>query len=134
MMEKIIEKIKRDFWSKQFIIFLLIGGVNTLGGSLYAVVISHIIQENVAFVLGYLLALLIAFMLNSKFTFQKKMTLLGLFKFALSYVPNFIIQNVVVVLLFNMLGIPSIFAFFSAAIISIPITFLLLKYYAFKKK
>ena len=133
-MKKIVEKIKRDFCNKQFVIFLAIGVVNTLGGSLYAIAFSAFLQENIAFILGYLLALFIAYLLNSRFTFRKQMTWLRLLKFVLSYVPNFIIQNVIVVLLFNLLGIPSIFAFFTAAILGVPITFLILKYYAFKQK
>ena len=132
--KKIVKKIQRDFGNKQFVVFMVIGAMNTLGGSLYATVISYVMQENIAFVFGYVLALLLAYLLNSKFTFQKKMTWEGLFKFAISYIPNFVIQNIVVVLLFNVLGIPSVFAFFTAAIIGIPVTFLLLKYYAFRQK
>lgn len=133
MMKKIAEKIKSDFCNKQFVIFLAIGIVNTLGGSLYAIAFSVFFQENVSFILGYILALLIAYVLNSRFAFRTKMTWPSLIKFVLSYVPNFIIQNVVVVLLFNLLRIPYVFVFFVAAMLGIPVTFLLLKYYAFRQ-
>ena len=55
-------------------------------------------------------------------------------KFAISYIPNYVIQNVIVFLFYNQLGFPSLAAFILAAVLGVPITFLAVKLFAFGRK
>jgi putative flippase GtrA len=55
-------------------------------------------------------------------------------KFMVSYIPNFLIQNAVVFVLFTLLGLPELLAFTIAAIIGVPVTFFLLKLFTFNRK
>lgn len=126
--------IKKIFFNKQFSIFLVIGGINTFNGSLFAFLYSIFLQVNLAFILGYVSALFIAYILNSLFVFKAKPSFVKMLKFALSYIPNFFIQNGVVFILYNMMGLWSMIAYVVAAIAGIPITFLILKLFTFKEE
>ena len=84
--------------------------------------------------LGYISGLIIAYILNSFITFKERLSFKKFSKFAVSYIPNFIIQNVVVILIFNVLGLHKLLAYTLAAVIGIPITFVLLKFFAFNRK
>jgi len=134
ILPKALNFIKQNFFNKQFIIFLVIGVINTFNGSLFAFIYSQFLQANLAFIVGYMSALLIAYVLNSIFTFKEKLSFAKLIKFAISYIPNFIIQYIVVFIIYNILGLLPIIAYITAAIIGVPITFLCLKLFAFKKK
>ena len=112
----------------------MIGGINTLSGITLASIYSLFLQTNIAFVLGYITALIAAFFLNSYFVFHNKPGFTKLIRFIISYIPNFAIQNVLVLILYNGFGWHRLLVFVLAAIIGIPITFLILKFFAFNKE
>ncbi|MEA4965348.1 MAG: GtrA family protein [Oscillospiraceae bacterium] len=132
----ILNKLKQHYWNKNFIIFLIIGVVNTLNGSVFSYVFTKLLNlnANLAFVIGYVCSLTIAYVLNCKFNFRQRLNLAAMLKFFVSYIPNFLIQNAVVFVIFNLLGWHVLIAYVLAAIISIPLTFLIVKYFVFIKK
>jgi len=132
-MENVIQTLKDIFYSKQFIIFVLIGIVNTFNGTVFSYIYSSFLSANVAFLPGYISGLLISYILNSFITFKEKLSFQKLIKFTVSSMPNFIIQYMVVIIC-NMMGFNKLFAYMLAAIIGVPITFLLLKFFAFNDK
>lgn len=130
-----IKKFIKLFFSKQFLMFLVLGLVNTFNGTWIAFVYSLFITNvNISFICGYLTSLVIGFFLNSYFVFKEKTSFANFIKFAISYIPNFIIQNLGVYVMYNILQFPKIIAFALAAAVAVPITFLLLKVFAFGKK
>lgn len=133
-MGEIILKIKSNFINKDFLKFLFIGIVNTLSCTVFATCYGLIVGANIAFVLGYITSLCIGYILNSKFIFYSNLTVTGIIRFSISYIPNFIIQNLIVIVVYNILGFPKIVAYIVAAVIGVPITFLCVKFFAFKKK
>jgi putative flippase GtrA len=132
-MENVIQKFKDTFFSKQFIIFVLIGIVNTFNGTIFSYIYSNFLSANVAFLPGYISGLLISYILNSFITFKEELSFQKLIKFTVSSIPNFIIQYIVVIIC-NIMGLNKLFAYMLAAIIGIPVTFLLLKFFAFNEK
>lgn len=130
---ELIKKIKNIFLNKEFIFFILIGVINTFNGVIFSYIYSVIFNENLAFILGYISGLIISYILNSFITFKDKLAFKKFIKFAVSYIPNFIIQNIIVILVFNILGIHKLIAYILAAIIGIPVTFILLKFFTFNK-
>lgn len=130
---ELIKRIKNIFLNKEFIFFILIGVINTFNGVIFSYIYSSIFNENLAFILGYISGLIISYILNSFITFKDKLSFKKFVKFAISYIPNFIIQNIVVILVFNILGLHKLIAYILAAIIGIPVTFILLKFFAFNK-
>lgn len=130
---ELIKRIKNIFLNKEFIFFILIGVINTFNGVIFSYIYSSIFNENLAFILGYISGLIISYILNSFITFKDKLAFKKFIKFAISYIPNFIIQNIVVILVFNILGLHKLIAYILAAIIGIPMTFILLKFFTFNK-
>lgn len=130
-----IHHIRHHFFTREFLLFLVVGGVNTFNGTflswLYAFLIPN---HNVAFNCGYLTSNLIAYYLNSTFIFPEPLSLKRCLKFALSYVPNYIIQNLIVLLFYNFLGYPPILSYLIAAVLGIPVTFLFVKIFAFGRR
>lgn len=129
-----VQKAKRFFFSKEFARFLLIGGINTFNGVLFAFLFSLLFQPNLAFVAGYLLSLAISYLLNSFFTFHEPLSFPKYVKFCVSYIPNFLIQNACVLVFMNWLGMGKLITYILAAVVGIPVTFAMLKLFAFRKQ
>ena len=131
----LMKKIIKMFLSLQFIVFLIIGVINTINGIGFAYLYSILIENvNLAFIVGYLTSLTIGYLLNSWLTFKEPISFKKYIKYCISYIPNFLIQNGFVALFYNILGLEKLLVFCMAAVIGIPVTFLLLKIFAFKKR
>lgn len=129
-----MNKLMKFFYKKEFFVFIVIGIINTFNGTIFSYVYSNMLNENIAFILGYLSGLMISYIMNSLITFKEKLTFRKSWKFAISCIPNFIIQNIVVIVIFNVLGLHKLIAYGLAAIIGVPITFFFMKVFAFKEK
>lgn len=126
------QTVKHHFFTRAFLLFLVVGTINTFLCSFLATVIEPLVgNANLAFNIGYLLSNVNAYLLNSVFVFPTRMTLVRYVKFFLSYVPNYIIQNAIVFVAYNLLVLPSIASYLLAAILGVPITFLCVKIFAF---
>lgn len=132
-MDNIIKKLKDSFLSKQFIIFIVVGVINTFNGTIFSYIYSIFLNANIAFLPGYISALFISYVLNSFITFKEKLSFQKLIKFAISSIPNFIVQYIVVIIC-NAIGLHRLFAYMLAAIIGVPITFLLMKFFTFNNR
>ena len=128
------KKLIETFCSWNFIKFLVIGAFNTLNGTVIAYLYSLMFDVNLAFILGYITSLIIAYILNSVWNFKTQMTGKGLWKFVVSYMPNFFVQNGVVIVLYNILEFHKVVAYLMAAILGIPVTYILIKVFVFNKK
>lgn len=126
------KKAKGLLFSKELIGFLIIGTLNTLNGVLFAYLFSLLFNVNTAFIAGYLLSLSLSYLLNSCLTFKETLSWPKYFKFCFSCLPNFLIQNLIVLIFFNLCGLPKILVYFLAAIIGVPITFILIRKFAFR--
>ena len=121
-----LPELRRHFWSRSFLIFLLIGGINTFDCTILAsFLIWTGIDGNLAFNIGYITSNIIAYWLNSIFLFSEPLRLARYGRFFLSYIPNYLIQNIIVFMVYNLLGLPSVVSFLLAAVIGLPVTFLL---------
>lgn len=127
-------KVKENFFTVEFCQFLVLGVINTLNSTIASTLFSVVIHPNLAFICGYIVSLVIAYVLNSLWIFKQKLNFKKLIMFAVSYIPNFIIQNGIVFLLFNLAGLNPILVYALAAIIGIPITFICVKVLCFLKK
>lgn len=131
-MQASFDNLKRHFLSRAFLIFLIVGCINTFLCSALAKGMESLVgSANLAFNIGYILSNINAYFLNSKLVFPTTITIARYIKFALSYVPNYIIQNIIVTIVYNMLGFPSLASFLIAAVLGVPITFLCVKLFAF---
>lgn len=131
----IIEKAKHHFLTKEFFLFLVVGCINTFNSTFIAWIISYLSPYgNLNFNIGYILANIVAYWMNSVIIFHESLSLERYVKFFISYIPNYIIQNIIVVIFYNMLGFPAVISYLIAAILGIPVTFLMVKIFAFGKE
>lgn len=129
-----VKKLKNIFFTKEFFTFLIVGGINTINGIVFSYVYSLFLGVNVSFVLGYVTAMTISYLLNSTLVFKEDMGVIKYIKFCISYIPNFIIQNIFVLIFYNMLQWNKLIVFALAAIVGVPVTFIIMKFFAFNKK
>lgn len=129
-----IKKVKQLFINRQFIIFIVIGGINTLSSAVFSSLYSMLLGKVEAFIPGYATGVLVSYTLNTVFTFKEEFELTKLIKFALSTIPNFLIQFVTVYIGVNLLHINNIICYGVAAIIGVPITFAILKLFVYTNK
>ncbi len=129
-----INKFKSMFFNKEFIIFIIIGVINTLSSTVFAMIYSSVLPATIAFVPGYLTGVVVSYTLNSIVTFKEKLSLTKFIKFGISTIPNFIIQWVTVYIVVQVLGIHKLIAYGLAAIVGVPVTFVILKLFVFMKK
>ena len=129
-----VSRLKREFFSREFFQFLLVGVINAANGTLFGWLFSLFLPVNAAFVCGYAVALTIAYFLNTLWIFRQRPALKKFALFCVSYIPNFIIQNGLVLLLYNLAHLNRILVFALSALIAVPITFLCVKFLCFLKK
>lgn len=120
------------FLTSRFLSFLAVGVVNAVNGTVFAYLFSQVLDVNLAFVLGYAVAVTVSYVLNARFVFPSPLSVGGYGRFVLSYVPNFLIQNLCVLIVYNLLGYDKLLAYVLAAVVGVPVTFLLLKLFAFR--
>lgn len=129
-MDEII-KLKEMFFSKQFICFLIIGCINSLSGIVFSWMYSALMGPVTAFIPGYISGIIVSYVLNSIFTFREKFSTEKFFKFSISTIPNFTIQLITVYIIVNVLELHKLFGYALAAIIGVPVTFIILKLFVF---
>ena len=127
------KKYLQAVFSFEFLKFIIIVVFNSGNCILFSLLFSSFFKDNIAFIVGYGISLIISYLLNSIFTFKEDLSIMKLLRFIISYLPNFIIQNIVVFFSMNILHYPKVLTYSFAALIGVPITFLLTKFFAFKE-
>ena len=133
-MQKLFTGLKRTFISKKFIGYCLVGIVNTFNTAFFSWLAHFKVQENVAAYIGYFISLTINYILNSIIVFKNRLNLRRYLRFLLSYVPNFIIYTLVSLLTINIMQMNQFWATVLATAAGAPITFVILKLFAFGSK
>ena len=124
-----------EFFTVAFLKFLIVGVINTFDCSLFSILLMQLyIDGNLAFNIGYLLSNMLAYALNSWWIFPEPLSWQRYIKFFLSYIPNAVIENVIVVIFYNWLGAPPLVSFLMAAILGMPVTYILVKWFAFERR
>lgn len=118
--------MKPNFGS-QFFRFCINGGVNVIVTLLFYEALLLFFSYKYAYSLQYLIGILIAWLLNSKFTFKSNLSLFRLFLFSVSYALSFIIGLAFLILAINFTGISEKAAPFVIIPIMIPVNFIFSK-------
>ncbi|MCH5209626.1 MAG: HAD-IB family phosphatase [Oscillospiraceae bacterium] len=122
------------FFSREFLAFLIVGVINTLSNVVFSTIYSLFIPDTtLAFFPGYVTSNVVSYILNSYITFKEKLGFVKFIKFFISYIPNFIIQTVIVWLFDRFVHGPSVIAYALAAVIGVPVTFVFMKVFTFRK-
>ncbi len=128
-------KFKELFLSKGFVEFCCIGVINTFNDAIFSSLFHKMgLQVNAAAVLGYYIALTIAFFLSGRVIFKKRPRLKRYIKFLVSYVPNFVIYFLVTFVTINTMNLSQFWGTVLAASAGGPVTYFIIKVYAFGKR
>lgn len=133
-MQKLLSGLKHTFLSKKFIGYCLIGIINTFNTAFFSWLAHFKVQENIAAYIGYFTSLTINYFLNSTLVFKNRLSIRRYFRFLLSYVLNFIIYTFVSLLTINVMQINQFWATVIATAAGAPITFIIIKLFAFGNK
>ena len=133
-------------WLAQFIKFGLIGVTNTLlSYGIYMLVIWILTPYNISFdyligsVLGFIISVLWSFFWNNKLVFnkdaEKRSIWKSLLKTYLSYAATgIVLANALLYIFVDLMGISKAVAPFVGLLITVPLNFVLNKYWAFRKE
>lgn len=133
-MQKLLSGLKHTFLSKKFIGYCLIGIINTFNTAFFSWLAHFRVQENIAAYIGYFISLTINYFLNSTLVFKNRLSIRRYFRFLLSYILNFIIYTFVSLLTINVMQINQFWATVLATAAGAPITFIIIKLFAFGNK
>lgn len=126
-------RIKKLFLSGNFIKFCLFGIINTLNTSLFSSLYNLFMQSNIAGIVGYLTSLQGAYLLTCRFIFRSKSTWKKYKRFLISYIPSFIVYILIHAGALGALKLSQFWASFIAVMLSGPLTFFIVKIYAFNE-
>lgn len=131
------EKLFGMLFSQEFMMFVIIGVACTFFNIFFSWIYEKMftLAPVIAFLPGYITANIASYILNATLTFKERLTVTKYIKYFISYIPNYIIQQTVVFIytwLFP--NAPGIFAYAIAAIIGVPVTFIIMKIFTFTKK
>ncbi len=114
----------------EFVKYAIVGCINTADYYLSYLVFMDIFKfaYRISFVLGYVVSILGSYFLNTYFTYKQKPSVKKFLIFPLTYIPNFIIQYLGIILLVDRLNMSRKVAPVITAIVATPITFFVMKY------
>ena len=130
----LLKKAKKTFLNEYFIKFCILGIFNTVVHGVLSKIFSLVLQPNAAFALGFFGSNVIAFLLNSYVIFNKPASLKRYIRFLIAYIPYFTIGFLVTFITINTLKLPQFTATVLAAVACGPITFVIMRVYAFGRK
>lgn len=121
---------------KEFLRYTVVGCINTLIYYISYLVFMNIFNFSyrISFVAGYVISIIFSYFLNTYFTYKEKPSLKKFLIFPLTYIPNFIIQYIGMMLLVDRFNMNRKLAPIITAIVSTPITFFVMRYVIKKKK
>ncbi len=136
---KLVTLLLKHFpWMKQFMGFSMVGVINmALSYIIYAVVISFGVHPQIANQISFWLTVLNGFLLNKTFVFKSKTdkkTKNEMVKYFGVYGFNWLLGIVLLYLYIDVLHINSYLAPIISIPLTIPMNFLISKYWVFKKK
>ena len=128
-----LQKVQGEFFNKKFIGFCLIGILNTFNTAFFSWLAHLRLQENISAYIGYFVSLSVNYVLNSLIVFKNRLGIRRYLRFLLSYIPNFVIYTLVTLLTINVCNMDQFWATVLATMAGAPITFVIIKLYAFGK-
>lgn len=130
----LFEKFATIYFNREFLIFVFCGGLAMLANIISSIIISIKVNSTISFVLGYSIGLITVYMLNASLVYKAKYKIDSFLKCVLSYIPSFLILFTFVFVFLNVLHFNRIVVYTAAGLLSLPISYKLVKTYAFAKK
>jgi putative flippase GtrA len=137
-----LESIFWIFWEQSFFRFLVVGGVNTVLGYLLTlllrfglfsedpkwVLFPNILEFDVSNTVMFIVLFPVAYTFQAVFAFRQPWRFRRLMIYPLSSIPNYLLQQGFILLFETGLSMPYIFAYGLAAILPIPLMYIVVKF------
>ena len=129
-MDKTFMNIKDRSNLIEFLKYAIVGCINTADYYLSYLIFMDIFKFSykISFIMGYVVSIVGSYFLNTYFTYKQKPSVKKFLIFPLTYVPNFIIQYVGMILLVDRINMGRKVAPVITALVATPITFFVTKY------
>ena len=137
-----LESMYWRLWDQSFFRFLVVGGVNTALGytltlllrlGLFSedpkwILLPNILEFDVSNTVMFLMLFPVSYSLQAVFAFRQPWRFGRLMIYPLSSIPNYLLQQGFILLFETVLSIPYIFAYGLAAILPIPLMYVVVKF------
>lgn len=137
-----LESLFWKLWAQSFFRFLVVGGINTALGYLFTimlrfaffsenpkwVLLPEIFEFDVSNTIMFMLLFPVSYTLQAGLAFRQKWQWRRLVIYPLSSIPNYLLQQGFILLFETILGIPYTIAYGLAAILPIPLMYVVIKY------
>ncbi len=108
-----------------FIKYVIIGTINTIVHQITYLTFLNLLNPYQANVLGFGVAIVVSFFLNTRFTFNAEVTFDKMLKFPISYIPHIIGSTFGMKILIEVLAVPAKYASLMMIVIVGPIAYLI---------
>ena len=129
-MDKTFMNIKDRSNLVEFLKYAIVGCINTADYYLSYLIFMDIFKFSykISFIMGYVVSIVGSYFLNTYFTYKQKPSVKKFLIFPLTYIPNFIIQYLGMILLVDRINMSRKVAPVITALVATPITFFVTKY------
>lgn len=129
-MDKTFMNIKDRSNLIEFLKYAIVGCINTADYYLSYLIFMDIFKFSykISFIMGYVVSIVGSYFLNTYFTYKQKPSVKKFLIFPLTYIPNFIIQYLGMILLVDRINMSRKVAPVITALVATPITFFVTKY------
>lgn len=127
---KVVEDLRTlltKFTNKQFLMFIVSGGMNTLFTYMLYILLLQIASYPAAYTISYVIGILFAYVVNSKWVFKTPLTLRGLLRYPVVYIVQYGINVLLLMLAVDVLGWQERIALLAIMVVTVPLTFILNK-------
>ncbi|GGH64005.1 membrane protein [Paenibacillus silvae] len=113
--------------NKEFLKFLISGGINTLATYLMYLLLLHFYNYSISYSISYVAGIFLSYYLNSVFVFKEKISFRKFLKFPLVYIVQYLVNMLMMYILVEFAQMLAQIVPLVAMVVTVPITFLLSK-------
>lgn len=128
-----IKKLICYYLNKNFMLFIFCGGAGTLANLVVSIILSKFVNPTISYLFGYGSSLFFSYYLNAHLIYHENCDIVKFVKFVISYIPNFVLLFSFVCIFINIFLWNKIIVYLLAGILGIPITYIIVRFYAFGK-
>jgi putative flippase GtrA len=113
---------------REFLLFLLCGGVNTGASYLVYVLGLRVLPYTVAYTVAYAAGIFLSYCLNAKVVFRRRLRLTAALKYPIVYLAQYVVGIALLYALIEFAGVSQLIAPVLVVVLTIPLTFHLSRY------
>jgi putative flippase GtrA len=118
-------RLARRLFQREPIMFIVMGGVNTLYNLGVYLLLERVMDYNLAYTIAYVIGVFTSYYLNARFVFRQPMTVKSLLRYPLVYVVQYIVGLGLMYVFVELLHLDASLAPLPTTTLTLPITFIL---------